>query len=62
MKTRPDHIEKWTKKIKGTPFYYVRRKAANGDIIFTMRYKSRGGRSKAIKKILAKETLLVRAA
>ncbi len=62
MKTRPDHIEKWTKKIKGNSFYYFRRKSSNGEIIFSARYKSRGGRSKAIKKILAKETLLVRAA
>ena len=61
-KKNPDTLEKWTKKVKCAPFYYVRRKAANGEIIFTARYKTRGGRSKAIKRILAKELLYVHAA
>jgi len=61
-KKTPDTLEKWTKKVKGAPFYYVRRKAANGEIIFTARYKTRGGRSKAIKRLLNKEPFYVKAA
>lgn len=62
MSKKKDIIEKWTKKIRGIAFYYYHRKSSNGEIIFSARYKSRSGRSKAIKRLLSKEDFLIRAA
>lgn len=56
---RTDVLEKWSARTKKGFVYYFHRKAANGNIESVSKFKTRSGRSRAIKKILSKEKLKV---
>ena len=61
MSKLPDYIETYSKKNKkGTRIYHYRRRAENGKIKSTAKFKSSSGRNDAVNRLLAVEPVLIR--
>ena len=56
MAKKPDILEIWSKKIKEVMYYYLHLMASNGEIIYSSRYKTKWGRTRAIKRAINKST------